>query len=517
MLTSPSHFLAKSTAILLATCLAAARADVRLPAIFSDHAVLKKSATVPVWGWAEPGEKVEAKLGEASAAAVTGPDGKWRLQLDLSKEGAGPYELTVRGKNERKVSDVLVGEVWVCAGQSNMEMKLIQTGAKDVAANAKNPLLRHFKVEKASADKPAEDVVGKWILADATGAKDFTAVGYYFGQAVQEAIQQPVGLINLSWGGSLTEAWMSPQALARDPELVARAKDLVVESHPAGKPVQLNKIPSGLFHGMLSPVVPYAITGAIWYQGESNSRPGLSPLYRKSLRAMVEDWRARWGCGEFPVYVAQLPNFLAKSKDPAQTGSWSELREAQTKFLDTPNTGMAVLIDVGEAKGLHPLNKKDPGERLAKIALAKTYGRDVIYSGPVYESQKVEDGKMRIHFAHAHGGLKATPLPASYAPKGTEPDKTEPLVRNSPGSEIEGFVICGPDGKWAWASAKIDGPSDVLVWSPQVPQPMAVRYAWGENPTCNLANGAGLPAGPFRTDNFPGLAKPAHAAAPVEP
>jgi sialate O-acetylesterase len=502
---------------LLLMVLAVARADVRLPAIFSDHAVLRKSTSVPVWGWAEPGEKVEAKLGDASVTAVAGQDGKWRLQLDLSKEGAGPFDLIVRGKNELKVSDVLVGEVWVCAGQSNMEMKLSQTGAKVVVANAQNPLLRHFKVAKTSAATPAEDVTGKWLLAVAAGAGDFTAVGYYFGQAVQEAIGGPVGLINLSWGGSVTEAWMSPETLARDEELAARVETLRMESHPAGKPPVLSKTPSGLFHGMLSPVLPYAITGAIWYQGESNARPGLSPLYRKSLRAMVEDWRQRWGCGDFPFYICQLPNFQAKSKDPAKTGTWTELREAQTKFLETPNTGMAVLIDVGEEKGLHPINKKDPGERLARIALAKTYGRDLVFSGPVFEAAKAEDGKLRVRFSHAEGGLKATPLPASYAPRAVEPDKTVPLARNTPESEIEGFAICGADGKWAWAFAKIDGPADVLVWSPQVPRPVSVRYAWSENPTCNLANGAGLPAAPFRTDNFPGIPKPKQAAPRTEP
>lgn len=488
--------------------------DVRLPAIFSNHAVLKKSEAVPVWGWAEPGEKVDVTLGTATASAVTGADGKWALKLDLSRAEAGPFELIVKGKNELKVSDVLVGEVWVCAGQSNMEMKLIQTGpeAKEVAAGAKNPMLRHFKVEKNSADKPAEDVKGEWLLADANGAKDFTAVGYYFGQAVQEAIGGPVGLINLSWGGSVTEAWMSPETLAGDAELKAREKDLLVDAFPEGKAAILSKVPSGLFHGMLSPVVPYAITGAVWYQGESNARPGVSPLYRKSLRAMVEDWRKRWGCGEFPFYICQLPNFQVKSKEPGQTGTWAELREAQTKFLETPNTGMAVLIDVGEEKGLHPLNKKDPGQRLAKIALAKTYGKDVAYSGPVFESAKVEDGKMRVKFAHADGGLKTSTIPATYAPKATEPDKTKPLVRNTPESEVEGFTICGADGKWAWATAKIEG-ADVLVWSAQVPQPVAVRYAWGDNPTCNLINGAGLPAGPFRTDNFPGLPKPKKAVA----
>jgi len=492
-------------------------ADVRLPAIFSDHAVLKKSSATPVWGWAAPDEKVEVSLDQFTATTTADANGKWKLNLDLSKSGPGPFDLVVRGKNELKIADVLVGEVWVCAGQSNMEMRLSSTGAKGVMAAAQNPLLRHFKVEKSFADTPREDVVGKWILATPKEVGGFSAVGYYFGQAVQQAIGAPVGLINLSWGGSIAEAWTSAEVLASDVELTERAKFLRIQAQLPGKRPMPNQGPSALFNGMLAPILPYAIGGVIWYQGESNARPGETALYRKTLAAMVGDWRARWHSGEFPFYFCQLPNFKAKSADPGQTGAWTELREAQTKFLQTPITGQAILIDVGEEKGLHPRNKKDPGERLALIALARTYGRDIVYSGPVFASEKVEDGKMRVSFSHADGGLKAMPLPDSYAPMGTQPDKTVPLVRSSPDSELQGFAICGADGKWAWAEAKIDGASDVLVSSAQVPQPVAVRYAWGENPTCNLANASGLPAAPFRTDNFPLLAKPAHPTIETEP
>lgn len=506
----------KRIAIFLLMGLAAARAEVRLPAIFSDHAVLKRSASVPVWGWAEPGEKVKIKLGNASVTAVTGQNGKWMVQLDLSKEGAGPFDLIVSGKNELKVSDVIVGEVWVCAGQSNMEMRLSSTGAKDVVAAAKNPMLRHFKVQKNNAPSPVDDVTGKWVLAIPPEVGEFSAVGYYFGQAVQHSLEVPVGLINLSWGGSLTESWTSAEALSRDAELAQKAEEWRVRSNQTNKPM-LNQMPSELFNGMLSPVLPYAITGAIWYQGESNARPGGTALHRKALATMVRDWRERWQCGEFPFYLCQLPNFKAKSADPAQTGVWAELRESQTKFLQTPATGQAVLIDVGEEKGLHPRDKKTPGERLALIALAKTYGRDVVYSGPVFESAVALDGKMRVNFSHADGGLKAVPLPASYTPMSSQPDKSVPLVRNSPESQLEGFAICGADGKWEWAEATIEGTSGVLVWSSKVHQPVALRYAWGENPTCNLSNASGLPAAPFRTDNFPLLTKPSHPVPQLNP
>lgn len=486
-----------------------AQADVRLPAIFSDHAVLQKTNKVPVWGWAAPGEEVTVTLADATGTAKADESGKWKTSLDLSASGPGPLDLIVRGKNELKISDVLVGEVWICAGQSNMEMKLSTTGATEEIEKANNTLLRHFKVEKSTSPAPAEDVKGQWITATNPSAGEFTGVGYYFGKKLQEELKTPIGLINESWGGSSGEAWISPEALAADPGIKARVDAINASTKPGA---MLNKIPSALYQSMLAPIIPYAIKGAIWYQGESNAGSGLASHYRKLLSVLIRDWRSRFQSGDFPFYVCQLANYQIRRTAPGLASTWAELREAQSQFpQDTPNTGTAILIDVGEEKTIHPANKKDPGERLALMALARDYHRDVVDSGPTLASATFADGKATVKLAHTDGGLVARPLPATYHPLSLKPE-TAPLVRNSPNSEIEGFIICGEDRKWAWADAKIEGDT-VIVSSPKVPQPVAVRYAWENNPICNLYNGAGLPAGPFRTDNFPLTNLPAPKAA----
>ena len=481
-------------------------ADVRLPAVFSDHAVLQKSDKVPVWGWASPGENISVALDAIVGRTTADAAGKWRINLDLAKAAAGPFDLVVRGNNEVKVADVVVGEVWLCVGQSNMEMRLGATeDAKEVIARVNNPLLRHFRVERQSAASPADDVAGKWVTATSLGAREFTAVGFYFGQALQHALKAPVGLVHSSWGGSLAESWMSKEAMQTDEVVVKRVADLRAQSTTSKRPPDPNKIPSALFNGMLAPVIPYAIVGAIWYQGESNIGVGQGTVYPRLLTTLIRDWRKRWE-RELPFYICQLASFQGKPTEPGLTSLWAELREGQTKFLETPQTGQAILIDIGEEGTVHPRNKKDAGERLARIALAKNYGQDVVFSGPVFQSATAEEGKIRLKFAHAHGGLIARPLPATYQPMSIKPESV-PLMRNSPQSELEGFVICGDDRKWMWAESKIDGDS-VLVWSPKIPKPAAIRYAWANNPTCNLYNGAGLPAGPFRTDNFPMTVKP---------
>lgn len=499
----------KALPLILFGILTTARAEVRLPAIFSNHAVLQKTAEVPIWGWADPGEEVQVTLGEASATAKANEAGKWKTTLDLSKSPQGPLDLVVKGKNELKVTDVLVGEVWICSGQSNMEMRLSTTGAKEEISKANNLMLRHFKVEKAAAAAPADDVKGQWVTATNPSAGEFTGVGYFFGKMLQSELKTPIGLINISWGGSIAEAWTSPMAIAANPEIKARCEGLAAVEKPAP-----NKTPSALYNGMLAPVIPYAIKGVVWYQGESNAGSGQAAYYGRLLAEMVGDWRTQFHRGEFPFYICQLASNQARRPEPGLACPWAELREAQTHFQKTPKTGMAVLIDVGEEKTVHPINKKDPGERLARIALARDYDRKLEDTGPTFQSVRFEGDRAIVDFAHAEGGLVAKPLPEKYRPLESKPEEV-PLLRNSPESQVEGFVICGEDRKWVWANAKIDGTS-VVVTSPQVPKPVAVRYGWQNNPICHLYNKDGLPAGPFRTDDFPLTTLPARSTTKAE-
>lgn len=269
-------------------------------------------------------------------------------------------------------------------------------------------------------------------------------------------------------------------------------------SRPAAVPYDPQNVAGYLFNGMISPVIPYGLRGVIWYQGEGNWNRGYQ--YRTEFPALIKDWRAKWGRGDFPFYYCQVANLSAHPAKPGNSEQ-AELREAQSMALALPNTGQAILIDIGEENNIHPANKVEVGDRLARIALARDYGKNVVYSGPVYAGMSVEGGKIRVKFTHTDGGLVAKPMPAVYQPLSTDP-KTVPVVRNSPGSELEGFAVCGEDRKWQWADAKIDGDT-VVAGSAQVPKPVAVRYAWASNPVCNLYNGAGLPTSPFRTDDFP--------------
>jgi len=648
-------------------------ADVKLPAIISDHMVLKKGAKIPIWGTADPGEEVTVTLNTQTAKATADKSGKWKANLDLSESGPGPFQLIIKGKNSLAVSDVLVGEVWVASGQSNMEFTLNRAlGSEQEIAQSSNPKLRQFLVKKATSDKPLEECAGTWVAASPETSGGFTAVGYYFAKTLQNTLKVPVGLIHTSWGGTPSEAWTPAEFLDKDKDLQAAAtaqhaveeenakfapgflkdfpawlKENSREDHPAdasafagtdvstdgwatvnlpGIPKEINasgafwlrktvpikqipdrlridmgavnaflsvywngklvksygvkdypgartpetfdimkqdvkegdnvlairvfapagsasfsaepKVPgpnpgtwlaksefelpalteaqkaslptlppglpqpqyqaSKLYNAMVNPIIPYAITGVVWYQGESNA--GRSWQYRTAFPLMIESWRSKWGQGVFPFYFVQLANFMAKTSTPGESG-WAELRDAQLSTLKLPKTGQAVIIDVGDAGDIHPRNKQVPGERLAAIALANTYGKKVEFSGPIYKSMKAEDGKIVLNFPHVGGGLVAKPVPDTYVVKSAT-SETAPLTRNSPQSQLEGFAICGADHKWVWADAKIDGDS-VVVWSDKVPQPVAVRYAWANNPTCNLYNTEGFPASPFRTDDFP--------------
>jgi len=490
-----------------------ARADVCLPAILSEHMVLQKTAKVPIWGKADPGEKITVTLDGQRATATAGAGGRWMTSLDLAKSGPGPFEMTVEGKNRLMISDVLVGEVWVAAGQSNMKWALgTQTiGAEKEIAQSANPQFRQFRVAKVESDTPKEEALGQWVVATPQTTPEFSATAYYFAKRLLGELKVPVGIINTAVSGTPVEAWLSMQAVDTVPHL-KEARERAVAALKASKPAVAAAAskpkarhatePSCLFNGLIHPILNYGIAGIIWYQGESNEDRAWQ--YRFVFPLLIQDWRNQWKQPNRPFYFCQLANFKQKQKQPSES-AWAEIREGQSMALKLPNTAEAVLIDIGESNDIHPKNKQETGTRLANVVLANHYGKAIPFSGPVYESMKVEGDKIRVAFTHTEGGLVAKALPATYIVK-TTAGLTAPLVRNSPKSELEGFAICGADHKWVWADAKIDG-TDVLVWSDQVPAPVAVRYAWADNPTCNLTNAAGLPATPFRTDDLPALTR----------
>jgi len=500
-----------SAAMLLAA--PAALADVKLPAVIGENMVLQQGADVPVWGWADPGEKVTVAFAGQTASATADKDGKWAVKLTALKPGE-PAAMTVSGKNKLTLKNVLVGEVWVCSGQSNMAWSLSRANnAQQEIAAAKYPKIRLFTVRRATADGPQKDCQGNWVECSPKTAGGFSAVGYFFGRHLHKNLKVPVGLINTSWGGTPAEAWTSLPALKADPffkPLLDRwdklltapsAKDKYEKAMEAWKkaaakakaekkrlprkprpPRDHSKSPhrpANLYNGMIAPLIPYAITGAIWYQGESNA--GRAHQYRKLFSAMIVDWRKNWGRGDFTFLWVQLANFMARKGEPAPS-AWAELREAQSMALKLPKTGQAVIIDIGEARNIHPKNKQDVGSRLGLAARKIAYGQELCFSGPVYESMTVKGGEVALKFSNTGAGMVA---------KG--------------GGKLTGFALAGKDKKFVRADAKIQGKDTVVVSSDKVKAPVAVRYAWADNPECNLYNKALLPADPFRTDTWPGI------------
>jgi len=500
-----------SAAVLAALVLVAraAPADVKLHALFTDNAVFQRDIAVPVWGIADPGEEVTVSCGSQKKSVKAGADGAWKVRLDPMKAG-GPLEMTVTGKNTLAVKNILVGEVWICSGQSNMEMSLRScAGGKEAVEASANPKIRLFTVPKKPAEAPVRDVNASWKECGPDITPGFSGAGYFFGRELQAALDVPVGLIHTSWGGTAAELWTSTRVLESGPELkplaeghqkavaafaeakarhaealeehkktAEKAKAEGKESPPAPKaPRGPGMAPSCLYNGMIAPLIPYGVGGAIWYQGESNA--GRAAQYRTLFPAMITNWREDWGqegpARDFPFLFVQLANFMARKAEPGESG-WAELREAQTMTLSLPKTGMAVIIDIGDAKDIHPKNKLDIGRRLALAAQHVACGKELVYSGPMYDAMTVEGEKARIRFKHVGGGLEA---------KG--------------GEKLTGFAIAGEDKKYVWAEAKIEKDA-VVVWSPSVAKPVAVRYAWADNPECNLVNKEGLPASPFRTD-----------------
>lgn len=631
------------------------QAEVKLPKIFSSNMVLQQGMEIPVWGWADKGERISVTFNGKTVRAKAAKDGKWKVKLPVQQFG-GPFTLTVQGKNTIVFENVLIGDVWVCSGQSNMEMQVVQSNDADKEIPAANyPKIRLFTVPKTVAQFPKEDIEnGEWVECSPETVAKFSAVGYFFGRKLYEELDIPIGLLHTSWGGTVAETWSSAETIENDPDFKALLDELremnldkyqedkmeklikvlggeipnrqvetvngipawaangfddsdwksieapkfweaqgfsgvdgiawyrkdfnlsesqvnsnatlylakvndsdvtyfngvevgkMTESHDkdrvysidktllkAGKntitvrvediggnggiwgnadelylasndgkvnlagtwkfnfskaiipPLNIgpNSYPTLLFNAMLNPIIPYGIKGAIWYQGESNA--DRAKQYQRVFPEMITDWRNHWAQGNFPFYFVSLANFYPATEQPGES-NWAELREAQTKTLSLPNTGMAVTIDIGEADDIHPKNKQDVGLRLALNALKLTYNKDFTHSGPMYKSVEFKDGKAYITFSETGSGM---------------------MVKDRYGY-VNGFSIAGSDKKFRWAKAEIIDNNRIVVYSDEIKNPVSVRYGWANNPgDVNLYNNEGLPANPFRTDEWPGITK----------
>ena len=489
------------TVLLASLLLSPAAAEVTLPAVLTDHMVLQRDLPIHIWGQAAPGEAVTVSFRGNSRSAATDRDGQWSVSLPPSAPG-GPFELEVRGANAVTLRDILVGDVWVASGQSNMQFQVknvINAGAELASAN--RPRIRLFQVERKVSAFPLPNVEAKpWTPCTPASVADFSAVAYFFGRNLQEKLDIPIGLIDSSWGGTPAESWTSLRGLSSEASLMPvfgswsrrtegealgrprREKELAEwrqavdrakaqGTTPPGFPWRGNDsgewAPAGLFNAMIAPLTRFPVRGAIWYQGESNASRDGAALYARLFRTMIQDWRRAWGVGNFPFLFVQLANYKT---DP--NSAWPELREAQTQTLSLTNTGMAVIIDIGDPADVHPRNKQDVGARLALAARAISFGEKIEYSGPIFRQVTPEDGALRVWFDHA-AGLTA---------KGA----------------VKGFEVAPVEGGYVPAQARIDG-STVVVSSPSVAAPVRVRYGWQDNPDCNLYNGAELPASPFRS------------------
>ncbi len=457
--------------LLLLVLVAPLQADVRLPKVIGSHMVVQQGQPATIWGWADPGETVVVEMGTSRGETKADDGGKWSVKIDPPAAG-GPYEIHVVGSNTLKLTDVLVGEVWVCSGQSNMQWSVNRALNPQAEIQAAEfPHIRLFTVARNPAKEPVDDCVGKgqggWVDCNPQTVAGFSAVGYFFGRKLHQDLDVPVGLVNTSWGGTICEAWTSHSKLESDQDFAP-----ILERSANFKPGNPNQ-GAALYNGMIHPLVPLSMRGAIWYQGESNV--ARAQQYAKLFPAMITDWRERWGQGDFPFLFVQLAPFRYNGKDPQEC---AELWEAQRKTLSLPNTGMAVTTDIGNIKDIHPKNKQEVGRRLALWALALAHDKQLVHSGPLYHEQKVEGNQIRVSFQHTGGGLVA---------KGD--------------GGLTHFEIAGADEQFVKATATIDGDT-VVVRSESVAKPVAVRFAWTDTAEPNLFNAEGLPASPFRTDDF---------------
>jgi sialate O-acetylesterase len=496
-------------------------ADVKPAGVFGDYMVLQQDRTIPVWGTAAAYEKVTVKLVRQEKSVKTDSTGRWTVCLDALKAG-GPFEMRISGEtNSITFKDIYAGEVWLCSGQSNMDMTVakedrywcgVNNEAEEVAS-ANYPLIRVFDVNFNPKDKPQEEADGKWEICSPKTAGHFSAAGYFFARQIHKKLKVPVGLLTSAYGASTAEAWTSRPALAANKQLQfllddydkkceeydsgksqkeyedalakwnedsagakAEGKNPPKKPQPPKNPHIDQHNPSVLYNGMVSPLVPHGIRGVLWYQGESNG-PTVK-IYDTIMETMINDWRQAWGQGDFPFLYVQLANLgKTPAEQPARGGKITQTREKQLKNLAVANTAMTVSIDIGDANNVHPKNKQDVGLRLSLQARAIAYGEEIIYSGPVYDYMLIDGDKICLHFKHIGKGLTAK------------------------GGKLNGFAIAGRDREFVWADAKIEG-NTIVVSSAKVNKPVAVRYGWDENPITSLYSKNGLPASPFRTDDF---------------
>ena len=487
-------------------------ADVRLPDVLGDSMVLQQKQKVPIWGTADAGETVVVAFQKQKLTVVADGRGKWRVDLKPLKADSTPQTLTIEGKNKIELKDILVGEVWLVSGQSNMQWTLLQSnnGAAEVA-KANHPKIRLFNVSRMVGSKKRPGKMAEWKVCTPESVREFSGAGYYFAVDLQEKLKVPIGIINSSWGGSQAEAWTPVEYLQAHPDLVATVertkiwdeerpriqveyaqaiekwkveseKQKAAGARPSPSPgvpdaLRDYRVAASIYDGMIAPLMPFAIKGAVWYQGESNE--ARAEQYNILLPVMIRGWREKWGQGNFPFGIIQLPNYRQPKPEPTDE-AWSFIREAQRRTaLNTVNTGLIVTIDIGEANDIHPKNKLDVGLRMSRWALKEVY-KNKLSNSPVLQKYEIKGNKIILTFADVGSGL-----------------------RIKSGDKLNEFAIAGADKKFVWAEAKIIGKDKVEVWSDKVAEPAAVRYAFNNNPrNANLTNDSGLPAAPFRTDNW---------------
>jgi sialate O-acetylesterase len=495
------------------------RAQVRLPNLFSDHMVIQRDTPVHIWGWSGPGEEVSVAFHEQNATTRSNDIGQWSLYLAPESAG-GPYQLTVRSKNTVTLSDILVGDVWLASGQSNMEMPLkgfptavVKDGAKAISS-ATHPQMRLLRIQTKASAYPLNDISANWTGCTPQTAADFSAVAYFFGRYIQDRENVPVGLIDATWGGTFIEAWVSFDMLSSDPSLmpvfasyskrmdgqadVSLALALEKRADEAAKlanqPVPLHPwhpgpesfTPAVLYNGMIAPLTPFPIKGVIWYQGESNSLLPQAGMYAKLFSALITDWRSNWREGNLPFLFVQISTFQSTPGVDLNTMDfdWGTLRDAQRRALALANTAMVVSLDVGDPDNIHPPDKETVGSRLALAARALAYGEILEYSGPLFRQAVPRGAEMCVSFDHANG-------------------------LRSNGSSLAGFEVAGEDERFFPAVARISG-DRVFAGSANVPSPVYVRYAWANAPQANLFNSAGLAASTFTSEEQPMVGNISH-------